>query len=337
MLQVRSIPKRCLSQQRRAAHRQASLGQDRQGSEAVETVGPAADDDVVLEAAARHGSLQQAGAELGVTHGAVSRQIGLLEDWLGPPGLFRQAGRRAVLTADGEALLGAVRPALEQIAAAARAHRDRRGIPVGRPLRVNALATFSLRWLLPRLTLFRAAHPEIAVRLTTSNDPLEALSDAQISQSSHQSSKRMAVSTSSPCKLNTRGNRSRMGRPTSPCSRMLVDVAAAVMANSTAARCRMRRGRGHSARQDVAPVATIAIVASRISASGPKPGGSGNRTKNGNTAAPSKAATDAVTALRPVLMDPVRRAGTRPPRAPRSHRGSGRGCRHDRPGSRAPP
>ena len=130
-----------------------------------------------FEAAARHGNLQQAGAELGVTHGAVSRQIGLLEDWLGPPSLFRQAGRRAVLTADGEALLVAVRPALDQIAAAARSHRDRRGIPAGRPLRVNALATFSLRWLLPRLTLFRAAHPEIAVRLTTSNDPLEALSD----------------------------------------------------------------------------------------------------------------------------------------------------------------
>lgn len=126
-----------------------------------------------FEAAARNGSLKQAGAELGVTHGAISRQIGILEEWLGPPGLFRQAGRRALLTAEGEALLVAVRPALDQIASAARAHRDRRGLPAGRPLRVNALATFSLRWL----TLFRAAHPEIAVRLTTSNDPLEALWD----------------------------------------------------------------------------------------------------------------------------------------------------------------
>ena len=112
-----------------------------------------------------------------MTHGAISRQIGLLEEWLGPPSLFRQAGRRAVLTAEGEALLAAVRPALDQIAAAARTHRDRRGIPAGQPLRVNALATFSLRWLLPRLTLFRTAHPEMAVQLTTSNDPLEALSD----------------------------------------------------------------------------------------------------------------------------------------------------------------
>lgn len=130
-----------------------------------------------FEAAARHGSLKQAGAELGVTQGAVSRQIGLLEEWLGPPGLFRQVGRRAVLTIEGEALLAAVRPTLDQIAAAAQAHRDRRGVPSGRPLRVNALATFSLRWLLPRLALFRASHPEIDVRLTTSNDPIEALLD----------------------------------------------------------------------------------------------------------------------------------------------------------------
>ncbi len=42
-------------------------------------------------------------------------------------------------------------------------------------LRVNALATFSLRWLLPRLTLFREEHPGIEVRLTTSNDPVDAL------------------------------------------------------------------------------------------------------------------------------------------------------------------
>lgn len=130
-----------------------------------------------FEAAARHGNLKQAGAELGVTHGAISRQIALLEEWLGPPTLFRRSGRGAVLTAEGEALLEAFRPALDQIAASAQTHRDHRGGPAARPLRVNALATFSLRWLLPRLTQFRAAHPDIAVQLTTSNEPLEALSD----------------------------------------------------------------------------------------------------------------------------------------------------------------
>jgi LysR family glycine cleavage system transcriptional activator len=44
-------------------------------------------------------------------------------------------------------------------------------------LRVNALATFSLRWLLPRLGQFRERHPEIEVRLSTSNQPVDALSE----------------------------------------------------------------------------------------------------------------------------------------------------------------
>lgn len=41
-------------------------------------------------------------------------------------------------------------------------------------LRVNALASFSLRWLLPRLAQFRERHPGIEVRLTTSSDPVDA-------------------------------------------------------------------------------------------------------------------------------------------------------------------
>ena len=37
----------------------------------------------VFEVAARTGSYAEAGAELGLTHGAVSRQIAALETWLG--------------------------------------------------------------------------------------------------------------------------------------------------------------------------------------------------------------------------------------------------------------
>ena len=81
------------------------------------------------------------------------------------------------LTPDGEALLAEFGPALDRIAGAARQHRARRGATAATVLRVNALATFSLRWLLPRLALFRSVHPEIEVRLTTSNEPIDALSD----------------------------------------------------------------------------------------------------------------------------------------------------------------
>ena len=128
-----------------------------------------------FEAAARHGSFKDAAVELGVTHGAVSQQIRLLEEWLGLPALFRRLSRRVVLTPSGVALLAEFGPALDRIATAVRLHRGRGGVPPVAVLRVNALATFSLRWLLPRLTLFRAERPDIEVRLTTSNDPIDAL------------------------------------------------------------------------------------------------------------------------------------------------------------------
>jgi LysR family glycine cleavage system transcriptional activator len=128
-----------------------------------------------FEAAARLGSFKDAAVELGVTHGAVSQQIRLLEEWLGLPALFRRLSRRVVLTPSGVALLAEFGPALDRIATAVQQHRGRGDAPVAAVLRVNALATFSLRWLLPRLTLFRAERPDIEVRLTTSNDPIDAL------------------------------------------------------------------------------------------------------------------------------------------------------------------
>lgn len=130
-----------------------------------------------FEAAARLGSFKEAAAELSVTHGAVSQQIRLLEEWLGAPALFRRSVRRVVLTPAGAALLAEFAPALDRISAAVQQHRERRGNAAVAVLRVNALATFSLRWLLPRMSRFRAEHPDIEVRLSTSNDPVDALPD----------------------------------------------------------------------------------------------------------------------------------------------------------------
>ena len=130
-----------------------------------------------FEAAARRGSFKDAADELGVTHGAISRQIHLLEEWLGQPALFRRLNRGVALTPHGEALLAEFGPALDRISEAAARHAERSGEPEAAVLRVNALATFSLRWLLPRLTVFRELHPNIEVRLTTANDPVDALAE----------------------------------------------------------------------------------------------------------------------------------------------------------------
>jgi LysR family glycine cleavage system transcriptional activator len=80
-----------------------------------------------------------------------------------------------VLTPAGAALLAECGPALDRISAAVLQHRARHGDAPAVVLRVNALATFSLRWLLPRMSAFRAEHPDIEVRLKTSNDPVDAL------------------------------------------------------------------------------------------------------------------------------------------------------------------
>lgn len=48
----------------------------------------------IFEVAARTGSYAEAGLELGITHGAVSRQIATLEGWLGQR-LFVKDGRHA--------------------------------------------------------------------------------------------------------------------------------------------------------------------------------------------------------------------------------------------------
>jgi LysR family transcriptional regulator, glycine cleavage system transcriptional activator len=124
-----------------------------------------------FEAAARLGSFSRAAEELGVTHGAISRHIQTLQAFLGTE-LFRQAGRGRVPTERAAAYLADVSAALDRLAGATERMRE----PLAaRVLRVNILATFAMRWLIPRLSAFQIAHPRIEVRLITSIDPIEQL------------------------------------------------------------------------------------------------------------------------------------------------------------------
>lgn len=124
-----------------------------------------------FEAAARLGGFSKAAGELHVTPAAISRHIAILEDWLGRP-LFERRSRGVELTPAGEEYRRECSEALDRIARATarQIERGRR-----RLLRVNALATFTMRWLIPRLSSFQSAHPGIEVRLTTSREPVPAL------------------------------------------------------------------------------------------------------------------------------------------------------------------
>ncbi|CAE6793682.1 transcriptional regulator GcvA [Paraburkholderia aspalathi] len=127
-----------------------------------------------FEAAGRLGSFKEAAAELHVTHGAVSQHVRLLEEWLGAS-LFERHNRRVVLTPAAEAYLAEVGPLFEQLSQAT----ARYGLleTVSRTLSVNAPATFTLRWLVPKLAQFRAEHPDVDVKVETSNESVESLKE----------------------------------------------------------------------------------------------------------------------------------------------------------------
>ncbi len=118
-----------------------------------------------FEAAARHLSFTRAAAELGVTQAAISHQVKLLEDQLGQP-LFRRLTRRLLLTDAGQTLWPGVRDGFDRLAQAVQkveASRD------GGVLTLSLTVSFAARWLVPRLGNFLKAHPEIDVKLTTTD------------------------------------------------------------------------------------------------------------------------------------------------------------------------
>lgn len=114
-----------------------------------------------FEAAARHNGFVGASEELNVTRGAISRHIKLLEDHLGTP-LFRRHAKGVDLTDTGRRLLPVLTEAFGKIATEAQ-----RISTSSADLRIICPPATSIRWLIPRLELFRKAHPDIRVRLST--------------------------------------------------------------------------------------------------------------------------------------------------------------------------
>ncbi len=115
----------------------------------------------VFAIVARTGSLTAAGAELGVTSGAVSHQLKKLEDELGVR-FFHRGSNTISLTDVGRRFYQEVAPAIGLIERSADAlHRDETEI------NVQASMSLAVRWLIPSLDRFRALCPEIRVRVET--------------------------------------------------------------------------------------------------------------------------------------------------------------------------
>jgi LysR family glycine cleavage system transcriptional activator len=112
-----------------------------------------------FEAMARTGRATLAAEELRVTHSAVSRQVKALEASLGVR-LFSGPKHRLTLTPAGQELLPALTRAFDEIAAAVRNLRSD-----GEDLYLAVNASISVKWLIPRLAGFTAAHPSVRLHL----------------------------------------------------------------------------------------------------------------------------------------------------------------------------
>jgi LysR family glycine cleavage system transcriptional activator len=119
----------------------------------------------VFAIVARTGSLSAAGAELGVTPGAVSHQLKKLEDELGVT-FFNRGSNSVSLTRTGELFYQEVASAIGLIERSAEAlYRDETEISV------QASTSLAVRWLIPSLDRFRAICPSVRVRVETGSAP----------------------------------------------------------------------------------------------------------------------------------------------------------------------
>jgi LysR family glycine cleavage system transcriptional activator len=127
-----------------------------------------------FEVAARHVSFTKAATELNVTHGAVSRQVARLEEWLGVP-LFQRSSSQLTLTEAGRGYLTEASAALDRLALASM-YLAQQAAPTA--LRVNAPPTFTMRWLIARMSGFQRRRAEVEVRLTTGLTPVNFTDNA---------------------------------------------------------------------------------------------------------------------------------------------------------------
>ncbi|HEV2676024.1 MAG TPA: transcriptional regulator GcvA [Aliidongia sp.] len=116
-----------------------------------------------FEATARHLSVKNAAEELCVTPGAVSQMLKTLELHFGVA-LFRRVNRGILLTDAGQNYLPPVRNAFRQIVEASRRVTPAADTGI---LTVSVTPFFATAWLVPRLTTFQDAHPDIDLQLVT--------------------------------------------------------------------------------------------------------------------------------------------------------------------------
>lgn len=126
-----------------------------------------------FEAAARHLSFTKAAEELFVTQAAVSHQVKTLEEYLGIA-LFIRRNRALLLTEAGQSYYLDIRQMFEQLTLAT--SKIMLASEQG-SLTVCVPPGFAILWLVPRLSRFHEAHPEVDVRLKAVDEITGSLTD----------------------------------------------------------------------------------------------------------------------------------------------------------------
>lgn len=118
-----------------------------------------------FEVAARHTSFSRAAEEIGVTPGAISKQILALEDYIGVK-LFERLPGGLTLTPAGYTVRSSVEPAFDLLSSAFT--RYSRRSPRSNICRISTMASFAAQFFVPRLDKFKDEVPDIELEILTS-------------------------------------------------------------------------------------------------------------------------------------------------------------------------
>ncbi|MBL3874999.1 LysR family transcriptional regulator, partial [Pseudomonas syringae pv. theae] len=122
-----------------------------------------------FESTARFGSVSQAAEQLSVTHGAVSRQLKVLEEHLGVS-LFSKDGRGLKLTDAGIRLRDASADAFDRLRSVC-AELSKGSVDA--PFVLGCSGSLLARWFIPRLSRLNAELPDLRLHLSAGEGDLD--------------------------------------------------------------------------------------------------------------------------------------------------------------------
>ena len=123
----------------------------------------------VFAIASRHRTFTAAARQLGVSQIAVSRQIAVLEGYLGVK-LFKRGPRSVILTEAGRNFSQQVTGPIDELEQVTRRFRSQES---EKTVELRVYPSFAHYWLLPRLSDLTSRHPSCELRFDTRVEPLD--------------------------------------------------------------------------------------------------------------------------------------------------------------------